>query len=172
MFVDIPFCINCNKNIKSYTVSNREVYFTPHNKPKMKLKYNKLVATCLCCGEEIYIDYIHDENCKRRQVAYEKEEKSMTNIPTKPNSIQMVADTVIGNCPTCGVVIDYKNNVCERCGQRIEWPRALYETPCEYCEGDDEVCVNDASPYCAEWCPVTAYPRICMFHKTKENKYD
>lgn len=36
---------------------------------------------------------------------------------------------------------------------------------CNYCYGDDEVCVNADCPCCTEWCPVVNYPGVCRYEE-------
>lgn len=44
----------------------------------------------------------------------------------------------------------------------------MYINDCYYCVEFDDVCVNDASPYCATWCPVTEYPQVCRFYAARK----
>lgn len=151
--MNMPFCINCDRNVKNYVVTNKEVLFTPHS----KAKYNELIATCPYCKEELYVDYINDENCQRR--------KRALNLPLKPVNVMPGRDErPVGYCPTCGAHISSNSNRCS-CGQRIDWPLSLYTKPCYWCEGDDCICTNDASPYCVDYCPINEYPLTCIFYK-------
>ena len=34
---------------------------------------------------------------------------------------------------------------------------------CKYCQ--DEICVNDECPMCADYCPVADFPGMCRFEE-------
>jgi len=40
---------------------------------------------------------------------------------------------------------------------------------CEY--ERDEICVNDACPYCADYCPVWEHPEICAYNELRRTDY-
>lgn len=68
------YCEKCNK-IQEY--EKKEINDTTEIKGK-KYEYKRIVGYCKICGEEISANEITDENLKRIDIAYRKEEKIIT----------------------------------------------------------------------------------------------
>lgn len=70
-------------------------------------------------------------------------------------------------CKENGFSVDYKWDISKRYTDfTISWINGVkdyqeYVTACKHL--NDEMCTNDASPYCADYCPVVDNQDICKF---------